>query len=182
VADGYGSDYIIQFDSKGRFIRKFGGRKNENKEHNLYCAHGVVVDNRDPNNPVLICTSREECCFKVFTLDGKFIKRIDTPGMYVCRPVIHGQHLYAGVCWSKDAEGKKQNATGFLTILDTNYKVLASPGGTAPVYKNGILQPTFQHESKVFKHGHDVCIDEDQSIYVCQWNANKTTPVKLTRV
>jgi hypothetical protein len=182
VADGYGSDYIIQFDSKGRFIRKFGGRKNENKEHNLYCAHGVVVDNRDPNNPVLICTSREECCFKVFTLDGKFIKRIDTPGMFVCRPVIHGQHLYAGVCWSKDAEGKKQNATGFLTILDTNYKVLASPGGTAPVYKNGILQSTFQHESKVFKHGHDVCIDEDQSIYVCQWNANKTTPVKLTRV
>jgi len=182
VADGYGSDYIIQFDSKGRFIRKFGGRKNENKEHNLYCAHGVVVDNRDANNPVLICTSREECCFKVFTLDGKYIKRIDTPGMYVCRPVIHGQHLYAGVCWSKDAEGKKQNATGFLTILDTNYKVLASPGGTAPVYKNGILQQTFQHESKVFKHGHDVCIDEDQSIYVCQWNANKTTPVKLTRV
>jgi hypothetical protein len=182
VADGYGSDYILQFDSRGRFIRKFGGRKNENKEHNLYCAHGVVVDNRDPNNPVLICTSREECCFKVFTLDGKFIKRIDTPGMYVCRPVIHGQHLYAGVCWSKDAEGKKQNATGFLTILDTNYKVLASPGGTAPVYKNGILQQTFQHESKVFKHGHDVCIDEDQSIYVCQWNANKTTPVKLTRV
>jgi len=182
VADGYGSDYIIQFDSKGRFIRKFGGRKNENKDHNLICAHGVVVDNRDVNNPVLICTSREECCFKVFTLDGKFIKRIDTPGMFVCRPVIHGQHLYAGVCWSKDAEGKKQNATGFLTILDTNYKVLASPGGTAPVYKNGVLQQTFQHESKVFKHGHDVCIDEDQSIYVCQWNANKTTPVKLTRV
>ena len=181
VADGYGSDYIIQFDSKGRFIRKFGGRKNENKEHNLYCAHGVVVDNRDPNNPVLICTSREECCFKVFTLDGKYIKRIDTPGMYVCRPVIHGQHLYAGVCWSKDAEGKKQNATGFLTILDTNYKVLASPGGTAPVYKNGILQQTLQHESRVFKHGHDVCIDEDQSIYVCQWNADRTTPVKLTR-
>jgi hypothetical protein len=59
---------------------------------------------------------------------------------------------------------------------------LASPGGTAPVFKNGILQQTFQHESRVFKHGHDVCIDEDQSIYVCQWNADKTTPVKLTRV
>jgi hypothetical protein len=182
VADGYGSDYILHFDSRGRFIRKFGGRNNENKELNLYCAHGVVVDDRDKGNPVLICTSREECCFKVFTLEGKFIKRIDTPGMYVCRPVIHGQHLYAGVCWSKDAAGKKQDATGFLTILDTKYTVLASPGGTAPVYKNGVLQPTFQHESRVFKHGHDVCIDEDQSIYVCQWNADRTTPVKLTRI
>ena len=182
VADGYGSDYILHFDSKGRFIRKFGGRNNADKEHNLYCAHGVLVDTRDKSNPVVICTSREECCFKIFTLDGKFIKRIDTPGMYVCRPVIHGQVLYAGVCWSKDAAGKKQDATGFLTILDTNYKVVASPGGTAPVYKNGVLQQTFQHESKVFKHGHDVCIDEDESIYVCQWNANKTTPIKLTRV
>jgi hypothetical protein len=181
VADGYGSDYILHFDSRGRFIRKFGGHNNENPEHNLNCAHGVVVDTRDKANPVLICTSREDCCFKVFTLEGKFIKRIDTPGMYVCRPVIHGPHVYAGVCWSKDAEGKKQNATGFLTILDTNYKVLASPGGTAPVYKNGVLQQTFQHESKVFQHGHDVCIDEDDSIYVCQWNANRTTPVKLTR-
>jgi hypothetical protein len=44
------------------------------------------------------------------------------------------------------------------------------------------LQSTFQDESKVFNHGHDVCIDEDESIYVCQWNANKTMPVKLTRV
>ena len=103
--------------------------------------------------------------------------------MFVCRPVIHGQVLYAGVCWSKDAQGNQiDDGSGFLTILDTNYKVLASPGGTAPVYKNGILQQTFQHESNVFKHGHDVCIDEDDSIYVCQWNASRTSPIKLTRV
>lgn len=182
IADGYGSDYILQFDRKGHFIRKFGGRNNANKEHNLYNAHGVAIDNRDKNNPVLICTSRDECCFKVFTLDGTFIKRIDTPGMYVCRPVIHGQHLYAGVCWSKDKEGKRNANTGFLTILDTNYKVISSPGGTAPVYQNGVLQQTFQDATKVFQHGHDVCVDEDDSIYVCQWNANHTTPVKLTRV
>lgn len=182
VADGYGSDYILQFDSKGRFIRKFGGHDNENKEHNLSNAHGVAVDTRDKNNPVLICTSRNECCFKVFTLDGKYLRRIDLPGMYVCRPVIHGDNLYAGVCWSNDKEGKRNANTGFLTILDAKNKVVSSPGGTAPVYKSGVLQPTLQDESKVFQHGHDVCVDEDQSIYVCQWNANKTTPVKLTRI
>jgi hypothetical protein len=175
VADGYGSDYILQFDSRGRFIRKFGG-------HNLKNAHGVVVDTRDKNNPVLICTSRDECCFKIYTLDGKFLRKIDLPGMYVCRPVIHGDKLYAGVCWSKDKEGKRNANTGFLTILDAKNKVISSPGGTAPIYQNGILQSTFQDESKVFNHGHDVCIDEDESIYVCQWNANKTMPVKLTRV
>jgi hypothetical protein len=182
VADGYGSDYIIQYNAKGQYIRHFGGRNNANKEHNLINAHGVVVDTRDKNNPTLICTSREETCFKVFTLDGKFIKRIDLPGMYVCRPVIHGENLYAGVCWSKDAAGKRNANTGFITILDKDNKVISSPGGEAPQYKDGILQQTFQMANPVFQHGHDVCIDEDKSIYVCQWNANHTPPVKLTRV
>ena len=182
VADGYGSDYILHFDAKGRFIRKFGGRNNADKEHNLYCAHGVLVDTRDKNNPVLICTSREECCFKVFTLDGKFIKRIDMPGMFVCRPVLHDDHIYAGVCWSKDKEGKKNSDTGFLTIMNKSNKVISSPGGTAPLYEKGVLQQTFQDTNRVFKHGHDVCIDEDDSIYVCQWNASRTPPIKLTRV
>jgi hypothetical protein len=102
--------------------------------------------------------------------------------MYVCRPVIHGENLYAGVCWSKDREGKRNANTGFITILDKDNKVISCPGGEAPQYKNGILQPTLQMTNPVFQHGHDVCIDEDQSVYVCQWNANHTPPVKLTRV
>jgi len=34
----------------------------------------------------------------------------------------------------------------------------------------------------VFMHGHDVCVDDDENLYVCQWNANQTPPIKLTRV
>jgi hypothetical protein len=182
VADGYGSDYIIQYNSKGQYIRHFGGKNNANKEHNLVNAHGVVVDTRDKNNPTLICTSREEKCFKVFSLDGKFIKRIDMPGMYVCRPVMDGQNIYAGVCWSKDVKGNRNANTGFVTILDSENKVISNPGGEAPQYKAGILQPTVQMANPVFNHGHDVCVDDDKNLYVCQWNANQTPPVKLTRV
>jgi len=36
--------------------------------------------------------------------------------------------------------------------------------------------------NRVFNHGHDVCVDNDLNLYVCQWNANHTTPIKLTRV
>jgi len=182
VADGYGSDYIIQYDNNGKYIRHFGGRDSANAEHNLYNAHGIAIDARDKNNPVLICTSREQNCFKYYTMDGKFIKRLDLPGMYVCRPVINGNNLYAGVCWSKNAEGKLYGGSGFVTILDQNNKVVSSPGGTAPDYKNGVLQQSFQGPEKIFQHGHDVCIDEDKNIYVCQWNAQFTPPVKLTRV
>jgi hypothetical protein len=182
VADGYGSDYIIQYNSKGQYIRHFGGHNNSNKEHNLVNAHGVSVDLRDKNNPTLICTSREENCFKVFTMDGKFVRRIDMPGMYVCRAVEDGQNVYAGVCWSKDAAGKRNSNTGFVTILDGNNKVVSNPGGNAPVYKDDVLQPTLQSANPVFQHGHDVCVDEDKNLYICQWNANHTPPVKLTRV
>lgn len=182
VADGYGSDYIIQYNSRGQYIRHFGGHHNANKEHNLVNAHGVCVDNRDKNNPVLICTSREENCFKVFSLDGKYIRRIDMPGMYVCRAVIHNDQLYAGVCWSKDASGNRFDNSGFVTILDRNNKVVSNPGGTPPRYSGGSLQPVYQSPERVFQHGHDVCIDDDQNLYVCQWNAGNTPPVKLTRV
>ena len=96
----------------------------------------------------------------------------------MCRPVIKGDYLYAAVLRSPNLDTVN---SGFITILDKNNKVVSNLGGSAPVYMNGVLQPMSQTE-KIFVHPHDVCVDEDQSIYVCQWNANKTTPVKLSRV
>lgn len=182
VADGYGSDYIIQYSSKGEYIRHFGGRNNSNPNHNLKNAHGIAVDTRDPKNLTLICTSRDENCFKVFTLDGNYLKTIALPGMHVCRPVLHKDNIYAGVCWSKDKEGKTNwEDSGFVTILDKNNVVVSNPGGEAPIYTNGKLQQTLQSRNPIFQHGHDVCVDEEENLYICQWKANNTPPIKLTR-
>jgi hypothetical protein len=182
VADGYGSDYILQYDHKGKFIRKFGGKNNADKNYDLNNAHGITVDYRDKTKPVLVVTSRVDHCFKYFTLDGKYIKTLEMPGLFVCRPVIDDKNLYAGVCWSVTKEGKGWvKDTGFVTITEGD-KVVSNPGGTAPEYINGKLQPMFQAENKVFNHGHDVCVDEDKNLYVCQWNASHTAPVKLERV
>ncbi len=182
VADGYGSNYILQYDHKGKYIRKFGGVNNANQDANLHNAHGIVVDLRDKNKPVLICTSREDTSFKYFTLNGKYIRTVEMPGMFVCRPVIDDKNIYAGVCWSTTREGKKfVKDTGFITVLEGD-KVVSNPGGTTPVYENGNLQQVFQAEDKIFNHGHDVCVDEDKNLYVCQWNASHTPPVKLERV
>ena len=71
--------------------------------------------------------------------------------------------------------------SGFVTILDKSDKVISNPGGTKPVYKKGTLQLMVQ-ENNLFKHCHDVCIDEDKNVYICQWNAGKTYPIKLERV
>lgn len=182
VADGYGMDYILHYNARGEFIQKFGGQHNEKAEENLINAHGVAVDTRDPENPVLICTSRTENCFKFFTLDGEYIRTLELPGLYVCRPVMDDINLYAGVCWSKTRVDNKGwvKDTGFVTILEGD-GVVSNPGGTEPVYKNGQLQQMYQDEP-IFNHGHDVCVDEDKNLYICQWNANKTYPIKLERI
>nr|WP_157637809.1 6-bladed beta-propeller [Flexithrix dorotheae] len=179
VADGYGSQYIIQYNSKGEYIRHFGGKGDGDDKFDT--AHGVCLDTRDKKNPTLICTSRSHNSFKRFSLDGKYLSTIFLPGAFVCRAVIDDDNIYAGVCWSRLKYLNRTNDSGFVTILDKKDKVISNPAGTAPEYRNGELQLMVQ-ETPVFNHCHDVCIDEDKNIYVCQWNAHQTYPIKLERV
>lgn len=179
IADGYGSQYFLQYDSAGNFIRKFGGDGHE--DHQFKTAHGITIDQRGGKEPTLLCTSRGHNSFKRFTMDGKYLETIFLPGAFVCRPVIDGDELYAGVCWSRLKYLEQMDNSGFVTILNSENKVVSNPGGTAPSYINGELQLMIQ-KSPIFRHCHDVCIDQDKNIYVCQWNAGKSYPVKLIRV
>ncbi|HEX8040120.1 MAG TPA: 6-bladed beta-propeller [Chryseosolibacter sp.] len=179
VADGYGSQYIMQYSPKGEFIRRFGGPGDG--DENFSTAHGVCIDDRDKNNITLLCTSRAHNAFKRFSLDGKYLSTIFLPGAFVCRAVIDDGHIYAGVCWSRLRYLNQTPNSGFVTILDSKDRVVSNPGGTKPVYEKGQLQLMVQ-DQPVFQHCHDVCVDGDKNLYICQWNANKTYPVKLERV
>jgi hypothetical protein len=179
VADGYGSQYILQYTSEGEYIRHFGGPGNDDDKFSV--AHGVCIDDRDKSNPTLLCTSRSHNSFKRFTLDGKYISTIFLPGAFVCRAVIDDGNVYSGVCFSRLRYLNVTENSGFVTILDEHDKVVSNPGGTEPTYRDGELQLMVQ-ETPVFHHCHDVCIDEDKNLYVCQWNAGKTYPYKLERV
>ncbi|GAB1857550.1 peptidylglycine monooxygenase-like protein [Flavobacteriaceae bacterium MHTCC 0001] len=183
VADGYGESRIIQYDSNGRYIRHWGGKDNPDPNYKLVSAHGVAIDYREKGNPMVVATSRAQQCFKYYTLDGKYVKTVQMPNMQVCRAVFDDNNLYAGVCWSQPKVGKTnwKDHTGFVTIMEGD-KVVSNPGGTAPEYKNGVLQKSYQIEEKPILHGHDVCVDEDKNLYICQWNANHTAPYKLERI
>ena len=179
IADGYGSQYILRCTPDGKYIDKFGGAGDGDSEFST--AHGITVDYRDKANPTLMVTSRAHNAFKRFTLDGKYLNTIFLPGAFVCRPVIKGDTLYAGVCWSRLKYLNQTPNSGFVTILDKNNKVISNPGGTKPEYLKGELQLMVQ-DKPIFMHCHDVCVDDDRNIYVCQWNAKKTYPVKLERI
>ena len=175
IADGYGAQYITHYDKNGKLKNFFGG-KGEGDEH-LDNAHGITIDRRQAK-PTLLITDRTRNCFKRFSMDGKLIEVIKLPGACVCRPVIKGDHLYAAVLRSPDL-GKENS--GFTTILDKNNKVVSNIGGSEPVYKDGVLQPMSQAE-KIFLNPHDVCVDNDENLYVAQWASGKVYPYKFTRV
>ncbi len=180
VADGYGTQLILQYDARGNFIRSFGGKgwlwnellekrypheiqwKNKPKEVDsslLNNAHGITMDHRG-KQPELLIASRMDNMIKRFTLERKFLSDIEIPGAFVCRPVIDDENMYAAVLRS---DRPSWDETGFVTILDKNNRVVSNPGGTPPVYENRQLKQIEQQE-KIFRHPHDVCIDKDKNL------------------
>jgi peptidylamidoglycolate lyase len=181
VADGYGSQFILRFDSTGQFVGKFGGRSTQPSNPGKFMqAHGIALDLRGPA-PLLVCTERIRNEFNWFTLEGKHVRGVYLPGAYVSRPVIHGQHLYSGVCFgAKPDDYRMWQQRGFVTILDSKDQVVSNPGGQPPSYREGRLQLLLQ-DQPVFENCHDVCVDKTGDLYVCQWNSGKVYPYKLHR-
>lgn len=176
IADGYGKDYILQFNANGQFIQSFGGRGAA--AGNLLNAHGVCIDRRNPSRHLLWVSSRQEQAFKVFTLGGHHQFTVPLPGAWVCRPVIQGKYLYAAVLQS---DNRQWQESGFITILDENHHVVSNPGGTDPGKDAANPLPMYQ-TIKAFKYPHDVCVDNDDNLYVAQWNSGKVYPYLLEPV
>ena len=167
VADGYGTQRVLQFDPDGKFIRYFGGKKD------LDCAHGIVVDCRSSEGQsTLLVTSRSANCLVRYSMNGDLLETIEVPGAYICRPVIAGENIYMAVCWS----GRFLNPnSGFAVILDMQGNLISAPGAT--LGSDGTA--TTDH---VFRHCHDVLPLPSGDLIVCQWNADRVLPVRLKKI
>jgi len=163
ICDGYGLHYLTRHEHSGKYIQVFGGPEQ------LKTPHGACIDTRDKKNPVLIVASRGQKALKRYTLEGKMIDTIPMPGAQVCDIKQHGDELYV------------PNLNGFISILDKNNRVISNPGGTRPVYKDGKLQE-MKKADDTFIHPHSIMIDDEDSVYIPQWNSKQTYPIKLERV
>jgi peptidylamidoglycolate lyase len=173
VTDGYGLQYVIQYNHRGEYIRHWGGKGNRDEQFD--CVHGIAFDNRQKENPVLLITSRNHCALKKFTLTGEYLDTIHLPGSFVCRPIIKGENVYAAVFRS----GHNENyGSGYITILNKNNEVISTPDASAPEYINGKLQEQ-RKTGSLFIHPHDICVDDEDNLYVPQWDSNQTYPIKL---
>jgi hypothetical protein len=182
VADGYGSQFILQFDAQGKFIRKFGGQSTQAMNAGKFMqAHGVALDARGPE-PLLLCTERVRNEFHWYTLGGEFVRTVYLPGAFMSRPVIAGDLLISGVCFGmKPGDYRMWRDRGFIIILDKNNRVVSAPGGHEPAYEGDQVKVLLQ-DQPVFRNVHDVGVDDAGDLYACQWNAAQVYPYKLRRV
>jgi len=180
VADGYGLNYILHYDSKWRSIRAFGG--DNDSPAALKCAHGLHVDRRDPSRPVLLITSRSQHAIKRFTLQGEFIDSIPLPGAMPCFMIPWGEFLVIPHLKGAARPAGSDTENGFVSILDRDNQIVANLAAGAPRYDaNKKLQPMTAN-STLFRYPHGLLVDKEENIYVAQWNSGRTYPIKLERV
>lgn len=172
VLDGYGKDYILEYDAAGRFVRMFGGAEGGIVH---WGPHGGMWD----RGAMWIAMSDQQYLMRLDT-DGTMLGRVDLPGGNPRQIRKHKDHYF--VAHLADNWPKDRNSRGFVSVLDGAMRVVSNIGGRAPEYGgDGRLRPMGQ-QGDVFLHPHDLLVDEDESLYVAQFASGNTYPIKLERV
>ena len=161
VADGYGSDYIHQYDKDAKYVRSFGGTGDDPGQFKT--PHGIWLDNRPGRDPLLVVADRANARLQYLTLDGKpvsivgnvsFPAHFDIQGTKLLIPDLHAR----------------------ISIFDRDNNVTVHLGYD-PKWTEQVLdgfkmreQPE-RWENGKFIHPHDACFDSQGNIYVVEWVA-----------
>jgi hypothetical protein len=167
IGDGYGSSYINQYDSKGKYIRTFGGMGKEAGQ--LSCPHGIIVDTRG-GEPNLTVADRANKRLQRFTLDGKhidFVENMPAP-------------CHFGIF--KNGDVVLPDLFARVTLLDRNNKVIAQLGDDSESKYMETRKMSRDHFTPgKFVCPHGACFDHAGNIYVVEWvEVGRVT--KLTKV
>jgi hypothetical protein len=161
LADGYGSFYIHRYDKDGNWKSCFGGPGEG--EGKFDTPHGLWIDDRDANQPVLVVTDRAHHTIQVLSLDGKHLK------------TLTGFGLPANL----DRQGDLllvPELLGRVTLLGKDNQVVAQLGDDRQRIEGdtqfAIRQDDGQWRQDKFVHPHDACFDRDGNIYVAEWVAS----------
>jgi hypothetical protein len=159
VADGYGSNFIHQYDKDARWVRTFSGTGVDVGK--TQTPHGLWLDDRRPGRPELVVADRANARLQYFSPDGTFLRFVhdvlfpahfDVRGDLLLVPDLHARvslfdrdnapvaHLGDDLAWRK-------------RVLD-GFKVRADERQWRP---------------GKFVHPHDACFDRDGNIFVAEW-------------
>lgn len=156
VGDGYGSSYINQYNSKGEYIRTFGGLGNEAGK--VSCPHGLIVDTRAGKEPILIVADRGNKRIQRFTLEGEHIDFVQGTNM-----PCHFDHWKNGDMVVPDLDAR-------VTLMDRDNRVIEHLGddsGTDWRKTRTMTRDKFTPGKFITPHG--ACFDHAGNIFVVEW-------------
>jgi hypothetical protein len=167
IGDGYGSSYINQYDSSGKYIRTFGGKGKEAGQ--LDCPHGIILDARG-SEPNLTVADRSNKRLQRFTLDGKHIDFVED------FPAPCHFNIY------KNGDVVVPDLFARVTLLDRNNKVIEQLGDDSQSKYMETRKMTRDHFTPgKFVCPHGACFDHAGNIFVVEWvEVGRVT--KLTKV
>ncbi len=159
VADGYGSNYIHQYDKNAYWVRTWGGTGTDVGQFKT--PHGIWLDDRVGHDPALVVADRANARLQYFDLDGqplKVVQGVSFPAHFDIRgDVLLVADLHARVTLM-DKENKVITHLGYdpewtKKVLD-GFKMRSQPATWAPGR---------------FIHPHDACFDQQGNIFVAEW-------------
>ena len=155
VGDGYGSSYINQYNSQGKYIKTFGGPGKEAGK--LLCPHGIAVDTRG-DKPVLIVADRTNKRIQRFTLEGEHIDFIEG--------VLAPCHFN----FARNGDVVVPDLFARVSLFDRNNQVILHLGDDSQSPYMETRKLTRDH----FKPGkfvcpHGACFDHAGNIFVVEW-------------
>jgi hypothetical protein len=176
VLDGYGKDYVINSDRAGKILNVWGGKEGGIPH---WGPHGGVIDDRDAARPLILIAMSDQQSIKRFDLDGRFVDETVLPGSNPRLLQIVGEHVL--VAHLADNWPANRDSRGYGSVLNRELRVVSNIGGTAPDYSGDRLAK-MHATSGLFRHPHDLLIDDEGSLYVAQFQSGGTYPIKLARV
>ena len=155
IGDGYGSSYINQYDSQGKYIRTFGGPGKEAGQ--LSCPHGIIVDTRGAQ-PVLVVADRTNKRIQRFTLDGKHID------------FLYGTNAPCHFGIYKNGDVVVPDLFARVTLMDKDNKIITELGDDSSSEYMKTRKLTRDHFTPgKFVCPHGACFDHAGNIYVVEW-------------
>lgn len=158
LGDGYGSNWIHQYDKNDRFIRSIGGTGQQDGQFRT--PHGQWLDDRD-GTPKLVVADRANERLQWFDMEGNHLRTlggflfpadVDIQGDIMLVPDLHCR----------------------ITLLDKDNEVIVHLGDDAAWRKQALDGFKMRRQREKwqpgkFVHPHDACFDNQGNIFVTEW-------------
>jgi hypothetical protein len=156
IADGYGQNWIHQYDKDQKYVKSFGGRGKEPGK--FQTCHGLALDKRGGKNLLLVC-DRENRRLQHFELDGSFVAVITENLRRPCSISFNGDHAAIA-----ELEGR-------VAIIDAANKVVSTLGDNPDRKQWATNQnPPSVWKDGIFNAPHGISYDHDGNLLVEDWN------------